>query len=133
MSRHTTNPPSDQRSRHDGARCAASAIARRTCRSKRRHDEENYGGHKDGRLVNAPVSTEKDSVVFPATIRRDLRVSMRMKGHGAIRVNGVGGCFEFRRRHFVSTCALNVRAVKYEDVRNLIGSRNTKSVTSRAV
>ena len=98
-----------------------------------RHDEEDYGGHKDGRLVEVSTSTEKDSVVFPATIRGDLRVGMRMKCHGRIRVNGVGGCFEFGRRHFVSTRALNVRAGRYGDVRKLIGSRNTKSVTSRAV
>ena len=98
-----------------------------------RHDEENYGGHKDGRLVEGSASTEKDSVVVPATIRGNLRAGTRMKGHGRIRVNGVGGCFEFRRRHFVSTRALNVRAGRYEDVGNLIGSRNTKSVTSRAV
>ena len=104
-----------------------------TCRSKRRHGEEDHGGHKDGRLVEGSASTEKDSVVFLATNRGDLRVGMRMKDHGRIRINGVGGCFEFRRRHFVSTRALNVRAGRYEDVGNLIGSRNTKSVTSRAV
>ena len=98
-----------------------------------RHDKENYSGHEDGRRVEVSTSMEKDSVVFPATIRVNLRVGMRMKGHGTIRVNGVGGCFEFRRRHFVSTRALNVRAGRYEDVGNLIGLRNTKSVTSRAV
>ena len=98
-----------------------------------RHGEEDYGGHKIGRLVEVSASTEKDSVVFPATIRGDLRVGMRMKGHGEFVSIGVGGCFEFRRRHFVSTSALNVRAVRYEDAGNLIGSRNTKSVTSRAV
>ena len=95
--------------------------------------EEDYGSHKDGRLVEVSASTEKDSVVFPATIRGDLRVGMRMKDHGRIRVNGVGGCFEFRRRHFVSIRALNVRAGRYEDVGNLIGSRNTNKLTSRAV
>ena len=98
-----------------------------------RHDEEDDGGHKDSGSVMVSAATEKDSVVFPARIRGDLRVGMRMNGYGRFCVNGVGGCFEFGRRHFVSTRALNVRAVRYEDVRNLIGSRNTKSVTCRAV
>ena len=53
-----------------------------TCRSKRRHGEEDHGGHKDGRLVEGSASTEKDSVVFLATNRGDLRVGMRMKGYG---------------------------------------------------
>lgn len=47
-----------------------------------RHGEEDYGGHKAGRVVEVSASTEKDSVVFPATIRGDLRVGMRMNGHG---------------------------------------------------